>query len=485
MGMSRFSPGWAVLLGGGSQVNNKGKIPMKKGARCVVALVTLASALVSFQAMADPQVLERARGLLASGNAKQAYSELAPLQDKLSGTPEYDYLLGVSALDSGRNEEAIIAFERVLAVTANHAGAQMDLARAYYATGSYDLAEAAFIKLRAANPPPAAQQTISRYLEAIQARKHQSTAGWTGFGELGLGYDSNITGVPTDFGAAAQQSFNLVGITATGNSVKTDAAFLQGGFGAEYSQPMGRGYSLFAGGEVRGRAYHNESDFNSVSGEVRFGGALNTGANQWRATASYMDFNQEGAAPGDPKPTSDRRMGGVGLDWRHLVDSKTQVGAAIQFNAIRFPTNDIEDFDQVFLSVSYLKSFERAGVPMLYLTAFASDDKAKNTFTDGVTTKSKNLVGARSYFQYSLSNNLQAYNALGIIYRKDKDPFARSTTVETGRDTYGEVTVGLSWAFRERCALRLQYAFSTNASNIDIYDFNRHEVSSTIRCDVF
>jgi outer membrane protein len=448
------------------------------------ALVALA-VLASTQAFADPQVLERARTLLATGNAKQAYAELAPLQDKLSGQPEFDYLFGVASLDSGHNDDAIIAFERVLATTPNHAGAQMDIARAYYAAGSFDLAEAAFLKLRSANPPPAAQQAIGRYLEAIQARKQQTQAGWSGFGELGLGYDSNITGVPTDFGSAAQQAFNLVGIEATGNSIKRSAAFAQGGVGAEYARPLGRGYSLFGGGELHGRAYHQESDFDSASAEVRFGAALNTGAHQYRATASYLLFNQEGAAPGDPKPTNDRRMGGVTLDWRHALDPKTQIGAAVQLNAIRFPENEIEDFDQVFVSMSWLKSFERAGVPLLYLTGFVSDDRAPNKFADGVTTKSKNLGGVRSYLQYSITPKLQVFNGLGLIHRRDKDAFARSTAVEKGRDTYAEATLGVSWQFRERCALRTQYAFSHNSSNIDIYDFERHEVSSTVRCDLF
>lgn len=451
----------------------------------VVAVVAIASALASLPALADPQALERARGLLGSGNARQAYAELAPLEATLSGQPEFDYLLGVAALDSGRNDEAVVAFERVLARVPNHAGAQMDLARAYYASGSFDLAEAGFLKLRAANPPPAAQQAINRYLEAIQARKHQTQAGWTGFGELGLGYDSNITGVPTDFGSAAQQAFNLVGIEATGNAVKRSAAFLQGGLGAEYSRPLGRGYSMFAGGEAKGRAYHDESDFNSAAAEVRFGGALNSGTNQFRATASYLLFNQEGAAPGEPKQTNDRRMAGVTADWRHALDTKTQVGAAVQLNSIRFPENEIEDFDQLFVSVSWLKSFERAGIPLLYLTAFASEDRAGNKFADGVTTKSKNLVGVRSYLQYSLTPKLQVFNALGLIHRRDKDAFARSTAVENGRDTYGEAALGLSWQFRERCALRMQYAFSHNSSNIDIYDFSRHELSSTVRCDMF
>jgi len=391
----------------------------------------------------------------------------------------------VAALDSGHNDDAIIAFERVLATNPNHAGAQMDLARAYYASGSYDLAEAGFLKLRASNPPAAAQQAINRYLDAIQARKHQSVAGWVGFGELGIGYDSNITGVPTDFGAAAQQSFNLIGIEATGNAIERSAAFLQGGAGAEYSRPLGRGWSLFAGGELRGRVYHKETDFNSASAEARLGGALNDGPNQWRTTASFLYFDQEGDAPGDPKPTNDRRMGGVTFDWRHAVDTRTQFGAAVQVNRVKFPDNEIEDFDQIYLSVSWLKSFERAGIPMLYLTGFVTDDHARNTLPDGVTTKSKNLAGLRSYLQYSITPKVQVFNGLGVIVRRDKDPFARSTVVEDGRDVFGEVSLGAAWQFRDKCSLRLLYAYTRNSSNIDIYDFDRHEVSSTVRCDAF
>jgi tetratricopeptide (TPR) repeat protein len=454
-----------------------------------MAFVAIFTTVASFaaQGQTDERVLDSARRLLAAGNAKQAYSELAAVEAKMSGMPEFDYLLGVSALDSGRVEDAIIAFERVLALVPNHAGAQMDLARAYYAAGSFDLAEAAFLKLRQSNPPPAAQIAINRYLDAIQTRKQQTQAGWSAFSELGLGYDSNITGVPVNFGAAAQQAFNLVGIEATGNSIKRSAGFVQGAIGAEYHYPVSRGWSLFAGGELRGRAYQRESNFNIASGEVHAGGALNAGDDQYRIAAAYSPFSQKGAAPGDPQPTNDRRMAGVNADWRHALNTRTQLGLGLQVNAIRFPKNRIEDFNQVFVSASLLQSFERKGSPLLYLTAFVSDDRAEREFESGVTgnsSKGKNLGGLRSYVQYSITPKLQAFNGLGVIYRKDKEDYARSTEIGRGKDVYAEASFGLAWQFRDKCALRLQYAYSHNSSNIDIYDFNRNEITSTIRCDL-
>jgi hypothetical protein len=80
---------------------------------------------------------------------------------------------------------------------------------------------------------------------------------------------------------------------------------------------------------------------------------------------------------------------------------------------------------------------------------------------------------------------VQLFNGLALIQRRDKDPFSRSTTVEHGRDNFFEAALGASWQFRDKCALRVQYVYSRNASNIDIYDFNRSEISSNIRCDIF
>jgi outer membrane protein len=456
-----------------------------------MACVVLFSAFASMGARADDPVIESAKRALAAGNARQAYSELSAVQDKMTGMPEYDYLLGVAALDSGRIEEAIIAFERVLALIPNHAGAQMDLARAYYATGSFDLAEAAFLKLQASNPPPAAQEAIRRYLDALQARKKQLQAGWTGFGELGWGYDSNISAATADFGAAVAHDYGLSGFTGTGNAKKRSAWYGQADVGVDYSRPLTRGWSWYAGGEQKGRGYLKEPRYNYNFGEIHTGASLNSGQSQWKVFGSLSYFEQQGdipIAPGAPEITNDRRMGAIGGEWRHSLDTRNQIGAALQWNRNKFPTTPIEDFDQIYASMSWLKSFEAKGVPLLYLTGFITDDHAKNSFNTGVNnqtaSKSKNLLGVRGYLQYSVDPKLVVYSNLGVIYRRDKDDFARATDVQKGEDWYTEAGLGLAWQFRAACALRLQYLYSRNNTNVKTYEFDRHEASTAVRCDL-
>jgi outer membrane protein len=445
--------------------------------------LTVFALTLALPAAADPKVIQSAQRLLAAGNPKQAYVELMAIADKMAGNIEFDYLLGVASLDSGKIDEAIIALERVLAVNPNHAGAKLDLARAYYTSGAFDLAEATFENLKLSNPPPLALQSINRYLAAIAERKKQTRSGLTGYGELNLGYDTNLTGVPGDFSSAVLNAFGLPGVDPTGNSVKRKAPFAGAQGGMDYFKPLTRGISLFAGLEGRARAYRREPDFNLVGGEARAGATMNQGPQQWRMLANASQFRQDGQAPGEPKPTNDRNAAGIAVDWRLALDQRNQIGAAVQLSRQRFPDNGLEDFDQVLVSASWLRSFEAKGVPLLYLAAFHSRDEAENKLPDGVADKSKRISAVRSYLQYSLTPNLQLFNGLGYTQRKDQSAFARATQIEFGRDRMADMALGFSWKFQPRCNLRAQWLYSRNDSNIAIYDYTRSEVSSAIRCD--
>ena len=452
-------------------------------ARIVFALTTTPVLLWSATVVANPALLRDAQQLLAASNPKQAYMILVAQQDQLSGNVEFDYLLGVAALDSGKTDEAIIAFERVLQIDPKNAGARLDLARAYFNHGSMDLAKANFLELKASNPPPAALAAIEKYLAAIRARQTQTANVFSAWGETALGYDSNLTGVPTDFTSAVASAFNLTGVNPTGNSIKRKAPYVAAAVGVDYSHALRAGWAAFVGGEARGRAYRHESDFKSVSAEARAGASWIAGQQQLRFTGGYNRFNQDGLAPGEPRPTNDRSTALVAADYRYALNDRQQWNVGLTGSRVKFLTNNIEDFNATTVTAGYTHSFERTGSPLLQLNGFYSRDEAVRKLADGVSDKSKRVTGARSYFQYSLTENLAWFNGLGFSVRRDESAFARATQIAIGRDRLGDITLGVTWRFQPKCAMRAQWFGSRNDSNIAIYDFTRHEVSSAIRCD--
>ncbi|MCY7387427.1 MAG: tetratricopeptide repeat protein [Burkholderiales bacterium] len=449
----------------------------------LAASVLLCASLAPPRALANPALLRDAQQLLAANNPKQAYMILFAQQDQLSGNAEFDYLLGQAALESGKIDEAIIAFERVLQVDPKNAGARIDLARAYFNAGSMDLAQANFIELRASNPPPAALMVIEKYLAAIRERRSQTATIFSAWGETSLGYDSNLTGVPTDFSAAVLSAFNIDGIRATGNSIKRKAPYIGAAVGADYNYALKAGWVAFVGGEARGRAYRKEADFKSISGEARVGTLWADGPKQLRLAGGYSRFNQEGLAPGDPKPTNDRTNAMISADYRYALNDRQQLSVGVAGSRVKFLSNRIEDFDAAMVTAGFVQAFDRKGAPLWQLSGFYSRDEAARKLADGISDKSKRVAGVRSYFQYSLTDNLAWFNGLGFSVRRDESAFARATQVQIGRDRLADATLGVNWRFQQKCSMRAQWFASRNDSNIAIYDFTRHEVSSTIRCD--
>lgn len=144
----------------------------------------------------DPAGLLQAEQLVRTGQAAQAYAALAPEQFSQAGNPEFDYLFGLAALETGQASTATLAFERVLAVAPNHGAARLDMGRAYAALGDLPRARQEFALALALNPPPAARATIARYQAEMEAREQAPATRLTAYVEAGLGSDGNVTQGP-------------------------------------------------------------------------------------------------------------------------------------------------------------------------------------------------------------------------------------------------------------------------------------------------
>jgi len=153
--------------------------------------------------------LVSAERLIAAGQSAAAVDLLLPLEPQLAGTAEYDYLLGLAALQSGQFTLAISALERVTLVQPRHAGAWLDLVVAHRSTG--DLSTARQLLLHVEQTFATEQLQAQRMLALQRSLEGDSLLrGWHGQADVLSGYVANAN---LGIGVGA---FNL---TPTGGAV--------------------------------------------------------------------------------------------------------------------------------------------------------------------------------------------------------------------------------------------------------------------------
>jgi len=168
----------------------------------------------------DPEVvlvLKQAEALLAEGKSAEAYELLTRNELDLAGTPSFDYLLGVAALDSRRPKDAAFALERVVIWQPDFSGARIELARARFESGEYALARSQFQYLLTQSPPEQTRTVIERYLDAISERSALAGSRFSALAQFGVGYDSNANG------STSEQSF--LGFTLNPHNVEIESSF--------------------------------------------------------------------------------------------------------------------------------------------------------------------------------------------------------------------------------------------------------------------
>lgn len=100
--------------------------------------------------------LEDAQKLMQAGNPAQAYEQLSLNVGLHQTDVEYLYTTAVAAIDSGSTTAAIPLFEQVIKLEPDHAGAHLDLGRAYFHVGKRDEARREFNIAQDQSPPAAA-----------------------------------------------------------------------------------------------------------------------------------------------------------------------------------------------------------------------------------------------------------------------------------------------------------------------------------------
>jgi tetratricopeptide (TPR) repeat protein len=439
-------------------------------------------------AAVSSQVIERAKALVEQHKAAEAYALLEPLESENAGLAEFDYWFGVAALDAGKLDRAVIAFERVLIRRPDFNSARMDLARTYFAMGNLDLSKQEFEKLLAQNPSEQGRKAIQDYLAEIDRKLKRQLRTLSGYVEAGAGYDNNITSATANFTGAVLSSFGINNVDPTGNSIRRRAPYAAINGGADLEQVIGKGYSFVADADIRAREYRNNSDFNSVSGGGHAG--IKQKLDSWaiRADLHGQWLRQDGAVPitpGSPVLNNNRNISGFRIDAQYApVEQRLYMGQCL-YSRFRYPTNSVQDTNQTLCSLTWVGEWTGDTSRLLAFSLFGGVDKALRPLNAAVspTDVSRKQGGLRVFAQWTIAEKLDANALLGYTLRRDDQEKARAELIAIGRDKTFEAGLGLSWRFMPAWSVRSAINYTRNNSNIDLYDYARTEFQIFLRRD--
>ncbi len=431
----------------------------------------LLAGLIGFAAASHAETNPRYKQLLDDGKAADAYKQMADEEFTQAGDPDFDYLFGVAALESGEPGRATLAFERVIARLPAHLGARLDMGRAYFAQGDHDRARFEFETIRKLNPPLAVQSIVERYLVRIDQAASRTGTRSRAYAEFSLGRDSNPSHAPAS-------STVPVGpfLTATLDNASERHARNYGGLalGGEISRAINQDWRLFGAADARARGYLEQNDFSNAIIDYRGGLQYNQGIHQVRLSLGGNLYQQDSAGM--------REIWSATGDYRRAIGNDAEIAAFAQLSTIRHHRDVLkpQDANQLLAGLGWLKTFGTTHQHAIFGGVFVVNEQAEGGRVDG----DRQAYGARAGISLGATPTLDVFAML--VAQQGK--YENETNVlrpETYRrqDTQYDLSLGANWRFAPQWTLRPALTYTRMDSNVPIYDINRTDISITVRRD--
>jgi hypothetical protein len=436
-------------------------------------LLALAALLLcgGFAQAADP-TLQRARQALEQGNARAAYEALVPQQTERAGDPEYDYLLGVAALELGRNTEAVFALERVLAIQPDNAAARAQIARAYFNLKETDSAKREFQTVSSQDLPAEVKESINRYLTAIDEIAEAERFSARFFLEFTAGYDSNVNGA-TDTSQFAVPSLPNLLFTLVPSARETPDSFFSAAAGLAIRNPLSQRWAVIGGLSAYRRFNVNESDFDTGY----LDGYLGLAAKRGRSTLTFVGQGNIFLVEDPAYSRAYRNALGGTVQWTYDFNARNQVTAYLQYAGLTYPEQSPRDADRYIAGVGYAHAFRGADASV-YLGLYGGVEQARDDAFDYLGYQP---IGLRIGGQTGFDDRTYLFANAGVEWRQysGTDPFF---LVER-EDRQYTASIGLHRLLPNRWRVSPQVTWLYNESNIVINEYDRWQAFVSLRRD--
>jgi tetratricopeptide (TPR) repeat protein len=421
------------------------------------------------QLAARQKLITSSAELIKNGHPQEAYNLLAPYQSIMAGDVDYDYLLGLAAVDSGKPNEAIFALERVLAVRPNHLQARAEIARAYLAAGEIAASKQEFETVQAQNPPQEVSATIQKYLDIIETDRSGKKTSIRGYIEAMLGNDSNVNSATSNrqiavpyFGGA------VMNLNSAGVANSDTFGSLGAGFNVRHA--LSPEWALLGGANVNQHNNSTQQAFNTGSADANFGASLSEGNDNYMAVLQVQSFALDNKRYRD--------AAGMTGQWQRNLDSGSQVSGYFQYSSLTYPDQTFRNADRYVLGGAYATPLGGESATVVYAGAYAGAEQARESNASYI---GNTLFGGRLGGEMKLNTEYTLLASLSLesrMYGGDDPLF-----LVKRNDTQADVRVGINYVPAQQWTIGASLAYTSNDSNVIINKYERTLFSVSVRRD--
>jgi len=425
-------------------------------------------AVLPISAFAD-ETLTKASELLNQKNYKNAYELLEPLESERAGDVQYDYMLGVAAIESGEVSRGVFALERVLAQQPNNQNARAMIAKGYFKGGEAENAKAEFQNILGQNPDPELAKLIEDNMSAVNKATGQAMT-FAAFIDFAYGFDSNINSATSNSSVSAPGIAPGLNLTLGAASREQSSKYYALTGGASFRTPLSKSLSLFGAAQASARTNWNESAFDPSYTDFTLGLTYKRFIDQFTVALQRNNFDIDG--------DRFRKSHGVTGQWQRQIDDRNQVSVFAQTSDFNYPNTGVRDAQRTIVGAGWGHAFTGDKAPVIFTSIYVGKEDVDDSSFDFL---SNDIYGARVGGQMVLNYKLVAYaNASYEIREHDEtDPAFLSKR----EDDQFDFSVGLRYQPLPGWTIKPQLSYLHNDSNISLFDFDRTVLSVNFRKD--
>ena len=404
------------------------------------------------------------KSLFDNMKRNQAYAYARRHLPEMEGDPFFDYLYGVSAIDSGDASEGVFALERVLASYPDDLVARLELARGYFVLQEYAQSKDAFEIVLETNPPMKVKKTAEAYLDKIRVSESRYRPTHSGILKLTLGNDDNVN-------AGIDESTQFLDIIFSQGSLAQDDNFTALTGAWNYTHPVNPGWLFESTLSGNFRKNLDLSQFDTNTATLQAGFTNISASSKYKSGIIAQQFNLDG--------NSYRSLTGINFDWQYSLSQQSSLTSTLQYAQLDYPDLPSRNSSLTTLGLNYLQSFSAYLQPVFFATASLSTEIAEDgNNTAALADTERDITSLRTGIVLSFTNTLALQTSIGT----QNSQYAGESPVffEIRKDSFTTANIGLLWAFARKWRFDSRFNYTKNDSTLDLYDYERNVFEMTL-----